>query len=290
MTDDAQGPNPDPVPESTGWATPPAPPAPPPAPEPSAGGWELPKPPEPVPGGGWVAPPPVSARKTSPFRSAATRARWLVGLLLLNVVASIVGVAVDLWGKKVITDFEAGAATQTDLERFDELFAQTSILDLGVFLIAAIAWLAWSSRTVDNEDALGIGPSKVSPRLTIAWWFLPLANLVMPYLVHREIFQRYHRGISAGAGLVTIWWLVYVGSNLFEYAVGTIWSAADTFPTLQSGLTLYVASGLWNAVAAIVAIVLVQRIQRRADVLAASGGAPTDAIPPIPTTPGPTAT
>lgn len=219
---------------------------------------------------GWVPPQAMPPRKPSPFRSAGTRARLLVGLLAANVGLATIGAAISAWGKVVIGDFEAGAADIPDLDRFDAAFGMQSTVELVAFVAAGIAWFAWSSRTVDNEDGLGIGPSSVSPALAIAWWFLPIANLLMPYLIHREIYQRYHRGIAVGTGIVALWWLVYVGCNLFGFFVAGTWAAAITFPELQSGLTLYVVYGLATAVAGAIAITMVRRIQARADVLAAS--------------------
>ena len=132
---------------------------------------------------------------------------------------------------------------------------------------------------------MGIGPSKVTPALAIAWWFLPIANLVMPYLIHKEIYERYHRGLGVGTGIVTLWWLVYIACGVFGIFVGQIWTAAETFPALQSGLTLYVVSGLANALSGVVAITVVRRIQARADVLAVSGPPVPAPIPGVTTSP-----
>jgi hypothetical protein len=196
-------------------------------------------------------------------------------------VVAIFGVAISAWGKVVIGDFEAGVAGIPDIERFDAAFAFESTAEIVALVAGGVAWLAWSSRTVDNEDALGIGPSNVSPALAIAWWFLPIANLVMPYLVHKEIYERYHRGLAVGSGIVAVWWLVYIGHGFFGIFVGQSWIAAETFPELQSGLTLYVASGLANAVAGVIAITMVRRIQARADVLAVSGPPMPSPIPGV---------
>ena len=224
---------------------------------------------------GWVPPQAMPPRKPSPYRSARTRARLLVGLVGANVVLAIIGAAISAWGKIVIGDFQAGAAGIPDLDRWDAAFGLESTVGLVAFVAAGFAWLGWSSRTVDNEDGLGIGPSKVTPALAIAWWFLPIANLVMPYLVHKEIYQRYHRGLLVGTRIVTLWWLVYLGSNVFGFFVAWVWVPAITFPELQTGLTLFVVAGLANAASGAIAITMVRRIQARADVLAVSG-------PPVP--------
>ena len=188
---------------------------------------------------------------------------------MANVVVSVVGVVISVWGQTVITAFERGESTVEDLDQFDLFFATSGIVESVVFVAAAIAWLAWSSRTVDNEDGLGVGPSTIGPRLAMAWWFVPFANIVMPYRVHREIHDRYHGGVQAGAGIVVLWWLIYLATAIGSNLVGRVWLAAETFPELQSGLSLWVVSDTLTAISAILAIVLVQKIQRRADVLAA---------------------
>jgi hypothetical protein len=268
-------------------STPPTPPAPEVAPAPEPGDWAAPQPLPPTPnpdpnGTGWVPPPALPARKPSPFRSAGVRARWLLWLLWANVVLAIVGVAISSWGKFLLAEFEAERATIADLDRFDSIFALSGTIESAAFIAGAVAWLAWSSRTIDNEDALGIGPSSVTPALSIAWWFLPFANLVMPYLTHKEIYERYHRGLAVGAGIVLVWWLVYLANGVIGVIILGTWTAAETFDQLQSGLTMYVVSDLVAVCAALIAIVMVRRIQTRADVLAATGPPVTTPIAATP--------
>jgi len=208
---------------------------------------------------------------------------------MANVVVSVAGVAISVWGQTVVAAFERGEAAVEDLDQFDTVFATSGIIESVVYVAAAIAWLAWSSRTVDNEDSLGIGPSSVSPRLAMGWWFVPFANLVMPYRVHREIHERYHQGVQVGSGIVLLWWLVYLANAIFTNIVGRVWLAAETFPEVKDGLNLWVVSGILTAISAILAIVLVQGIQRRADILAAMQAeaagrppaAPTDMSSPV---------
>lgn len=235
---------------------------------------------------GWVAPAaaPIAA---SPYRSAGTRARWLVGLLIANGVASVIAVVLTLSGKGTIVAFEAGAADVADLDAFDSAFASIGVLQVLLYIVTAVVWLAWQSRSVDNESALGVGPSSITPRRSIGWWFVPLANLVMPYRVHREMHDRYHQGVATTGRIVVAWWLAWLLENLVTSIVGRVWIAAETFPELQSGLSLWVVSDLMGVVTAALAVILVRGIQGRANILAVTPAAPatSSSAAPVPAPP-----
>ena len=223
----------------------------------------------------WVAPSDPAPAAPVRFRSASTRATVLLILLGLNIVASLIASLIILSGKSALTDYEAGTGGIDRLDAFDSAFATFGLVEIAVFVGAAIAWLAWQSRTVDNEDALGIGHSDVSPRWSIGWWLIPIANLFMPYRALREIQRRYAGGAAIGGGLAIVWWIAWVANNIVSNVVGRLWVAADTFDTLQSALSIYLVSEGLTILAAVLAILLVRGIQARADALASSaaGGA-----------------
>jgi eukaryotic-like serine/threonine-protein kinase len=199
-----------------------------------------------------------------------------VVLLAINLVVAIVSAVVSLSGKGVLAAFEAGEAGLTRLESFDAAFAINGQVELLVYIAAAIAWLAWQSRTVENEVALGLGPSRYSPRWGMGWWFVPIANLVMPYLVHRDIHERYSGGTRSDRWLVMGWWLVFILGGITSNVVGRIWLAATTSEELQNGLTLWVLSDIIGVLSALLAILLVRRIQSLADGVAAARATKTD--------------
>ena len=238
----------------------------------------------------WVAPPPVPTRGPTRFRSASTRATVLTIALGLNVVVSVIAAAIILSGKSALAAYEAGTGGIEALDAFDTAFGTLGLVEIVVFVATVVAWLAWQSRTVDNEDALGIGPSDITPRWSIGWWLIPFANLFMPYRAHREIQRRYARGAAVGGGLALAWWLAWIANNIGSTIAGRFWVAAETFDELQSALSMYLVSEALTILAAVLAIWLVRGIQRQADALAV---APPDVADPIfdpDTLPGPEAT
>lgn len=223
----------------------------------------------------------AASRGPSPFRAATTRTRVLVGLLWASLAISLFACAIDAWGWLAIDSFLAGRTTVDDLDRFDGLHAASGLAEVAIFIATAIAWLVWQSRTVDNEASLGIGPSPWSPAVSIVWWFVPIANLVQPYRIHRDVYVRYLGAPAVADRLVLWWWLAYLGSSLLANVAGRVWLALDTLEGLQSGLILWFIADLAGAIAVFPAVALVSRIQRRSDALAsASAGPPAPAPAP----------
>ena len=214
----------------------------------------------------------------APYRSAATRAKVLIALLWVSLAASLVAVATNVWGLLTTDAFLADRATLADLEAFDAGFATVGLAETAIFLITAVAWLAWQSRTVDNEAPLAIGPSPWSPAMSIVWWFVPLANLVQPYRIHADIHRRYVA--TQGTGLVLVWWLVWMASNLVTNAAGRYWLIAETFDQLQIGLYIWLVGDILGAVSAVPALILVRRIQACAEVLSTGAGTAAGEPPP----------
>jgi hypothetical protein len=222
----------------------------------------------------WRAPDP-STIKPSAFRSASRRAKVLVGLLWLNLISSVSACAIDLWGMQTIGAFLEDRATIADLELFDTVFAISGILDSAVFVLAAIAWLAWESRTVDNESPLGIGPSPWTPASSIGWWFVPFANLVQPYRVMRDVYRRYHAGDRTPIRIVKVWWALWLVSAFLTNLAGRLWLGLDSLNELKDGLAIWLVADLASLALVFPAVKLVRAIQDRADQIAIDGPRPT---------------
>jgi Domain of unknown function (DUF4328) len=213
---------------------------------------------------GWVSSTMTEPGGPHPYRSASTRARVLVFFLGANAVVSVVAALIVMYGKAALQAFEAGTGGIEGVQTFDDLFGTFGLVEL--VIATWIAWLAWESRAVDNVYPLGAGPIAFTPNWAMAWWFIPLANLVMPYRVHRDLHRRY--GVRIGGWLVLAWWWAYLINNVFGTLVGRMWQAAEGFDQLQTALTMYLASEGLTILAATLAIVLIVGIERRAGALA----------------------
>ena len=86
---------------------------------------------------------------------------------------------------------------------------------LAAFLTAAIAWSIWSYRIAAALRAGG-APLPHTPGWVVGWWFVPFANLFMPFRVTRDLFVAAaveEDGVRA-PGWLTAWWIAWVASNV----------------------------------------------------------------------------
>ena len=90
----------------------------------------------------------------------------------------------------------------------------TMVVGIGLVIVFCM----WTHRVARNLPALGGWGLKYTPGWAVGWFFIPLANLVMPYFVAAEIWresdpeQRHLDGqeIKPASPLVAGWWISYV--------------------------------------------------------------------------------
>ncbi len=142
----------------------------------------------------------------------------------------------------------------------------------------------WTYRVARNLPALGARKLKYTPGWAVGWFFLPFANIVMPYFVASEIWRESdptHDPEGARrktvSPLVAMWWFAYVATAIippivnvalmFHTALDAVARGAGT-PNAEILIAQNRPSLLLNAlfgqtltmVAAILAILYVRRI------------------------------
>ena len=76
------------------------------------------------------------------------------------------------------------------------------------FIPVVVAFLTWLHRASSNLRYLGV-EQKYSPRAGAVWWFVPIANLWMPYRVVREVWHGSRRYPERTHPLFTLWWWLW---------------------------------------------------------------------------------
>jgi hypothetical protein len=213
--------------------------------------------------------PPDARTYGKPYSSARTLARWTVGLLAASI--GIAAVSIIAWGNHIgtLSRFGAGQASREVLEASGARALAVMVLLLILFLASGIVWLVWQYRAHSNLRALGATDLRYTPGWAVGWWFIPFANIVMPYLTMRELWKASEPNagavewkISRSTWLLPMWW----GTWLATQIPAQIASVAAENPSIPSQIA---ASG-WLigftglvVVAGALAIALVRRVDLR---------------------------
>lgn len=129
---------------------------------------------------------------------------------------------------------------------------------------ALIAFLCWLYRANANARALGATDLMGSPGLSVAWFFIPLAFLFMPYVVVRDTWRASLNPKDwQGQGTppsVILWWICFLGAAI----AGTIsfrlgWEASDDL--YQAVGVADLANNLLSIPAALLGAWIVGRVQ-----------------------------
>lgn len=221
-----------------------------------------------VPHGG--SPPPDTRQATGTFRSAHTRALWTLVLLSITAVIALVDLA--FWARHigVLHQLNQGLAEISDAESSEGPAFGFWAFTVLMFFPTWIAWLLWQYRAHANLNALGAANLSYTPGWAVGWWFIPFANVVLPYLTVRELWKASDPGAGAtdwkrrgGAGIVGFWWAGrLITQVLFQFGIAL---TSDSFglSTTTAASAYFLAGDVALVIWAILAIFLVRGVDAR---------------------------
>lgn len=129
--------------------------------------------------------------------------------------------------------------------------AMASLAFLVALVAAAVAWSMWTWRASKNLHTLAKNnraPTPAfSPGWSVAFWFVPLANFVVPLLVHRDLLAKSDPERPRRGWVVVLWWGVWFLAWLLTSSVDR--STLDypdllAFTALLHSLMLSIATAL----------------------------------------------
>ena len=89
---------------------------------------------------------------------------------------------------------------------------------LVLFVGTAIVVLTWLYRANAKARALGAEDMMVSPGWAVGWFFVPLANLVMPYIAMRELWKASANPrdwqLAPAPLAIPLWWAFWLASGI----------------------------------------------------------------------------
>jgi hypothetical protein len=221
-----------------------------------------------VPHGG--TPPPDVRAQTGTFRSAHVRGVWTIVLISLTAALALVNVV--FWGRHLgeLHRFEQGLIGPVHAQDSEDTAFAIFGFTILLFLPTGIAWLLWQYRAHANLRALGVANLKFSPGWVVGWWFIPFANIVMPYLTVRELWKASDPKAGAvdwkvrgGATIVGLWWAARLAMQaLFQIAPAFARQGVGV-TTTSSSTVLLMAGDVVMILWAVLAVLLVRGVNAR---------------------------
>ncbi len=159
------------------------------------------------------------------YRSAS----WLAFVLTFLLIADIVVAAVTsllMAGQIELMDAARAGATipQALAEAHDSRQKMLGSIAMPLGVVGSILFLVWVYRV--NRNAWTFGPTQMrhSPGWSVGWFLIPLANLVKPFSIMREIWLVSSRGTTPNGKparawpLIGSWWLVSTVCGMMHYS------------------------------------------------------------------------
>ncbi len=228
----------------------------------------------------YASPQPVGATQSRPpawgppFQSGHARAAFAKVMLGFMVLMSALDIFSNFLQHQLLEDFKH-APPNLETARANDLRHQTIVgVEVIGYILTAIAFLMWTHRVYRNLPSLGAKHLEHSPGWAVGWYFIPFANLVKPYSVTVEIVKYSDpKGIGVNAratstSIVGTWWALYLISGIIAWFGGMAVSTglqAKSLDGMQNGLLIIMASKAVSVVAAIVAIMLISRVDHDQD-------------------------
>jgi Domain of unknown function (DUF4328) len=147
---------------------------------------------------------------------------------------------------------------------FGDLAQVFSIVQLVTLFGSLILFLVWFYRANANVRAMGADGLMGSPGLSVAWFFIPIAFLFMPYLVVRDTWKaselpRDWQGLPTPP-LVGFWWAATLVSNLANSISFRLWLEGD-YDALGAVGVFDLVSNVGAIGAGLLGALLVTRVQ-----------------------------
>jgi len=210
----------------------------------------------------------------TPFRSGHPRAAAAVFLLAASLATHALSAVSSLI--KLATGAAARVATEEeDINLFDLLDLGLGLLYLIVFVSTVVVFCMWLHRAYQNLPALG-NPRpglQYSPRWAVGSFFVPFANLIIPYRAVRETWAKsdpvtvdadYFAPLEPSSpSFLNVWWGFWLASNFVHNASFRVRMRGTTPDAMLAATWLDLAGDLLSIVAAALAIKAVRAIDRR---------------------------
>ncbi|HYU57511.1 MAG TPA: DUF4328 domain-containing protein [Actinomycetota bacterium] len=225
------------------------------------------------------------------FQPTDALSRWVIAGLVAVPLLNLAQIPHNLRQMRLLSDTIAGRISIRELNaRLAGPGVIGGLADL-VGLTLIVLWLVWQHRSQSNLRALGMQDLRYTPGWAVGWWFIPVANIWMPYLTVRELWRASDPAAGPSdwktrqARPVLAWWLTYLLPGvvivpLFVIAAVQAADTEDVLPLLRVLQAMTIGGAVLQVAAAALATVIVLTVTRnQVAKRAVSVAAPTANLP-----------
>ncbi|MFF4447786.1 DUF4328 domain-containing protein [Streptomyces sp. NPDC001502] len=233
--------------------------------------------------------PPAPVPAPSPYAAAdvkGVRLRAPVGLAiaLAALFALVIGITVWAvyadWNTRSLMErllADPTAVSDADLARGERLTGLVGTIQGNAVIVTGIVFIVWFHRVRTNAEGFAPGADKLARGWAIGAWFVPLANLWLPY---RIAVTTWGSSTPSGADggyrrfpltLVNLWWGAFVLSRLLGWFGGMSYSRAQSPGAVRDAATTMLVGDVLDVAAAVLAVLFVRRLTAMQHARAAQG-------------------
>lgn len=188
-------------------------------------------------------------------------------LFILTAVMSVISIISDYSQLNLLSH----PFTSTQAEANDSRQSLVSSTYLLVYIATYIAFLVWINKSNKNLRALGTEGMQFTPGWAVGWFFVPLANLIYPYMVVTELYlasgSRNNQGdswkASPSSPNIGWWWGALLIASFLNQISARMMMNANSASALSTATTIDIISSVVAIVEVLLAITLVREITAR---------------------------
>lgn len=214
-------------------------------------------------------------RASEPFVSGHGRATAVTVLFAAYICVSALAIVSNFMQLSLLSEAASGGITPEQAASNDTRQLAVTVISILIFVTLAVAFLVWLHRVMKNLPALGNPKSRIeyTPGWAVGSFFIPFANLFMPYRAVSEAWNksnplvRTEEGLSFAPrstnGLLTAWWVCWIAFGVVGRVASRLQSNAEDTGTLITVTWFMVVTNVFAILSGVLAVLVVRGLDRR---------------------------
>ncbi|MEU9015650.1 DUF4328 domain-containing protein [Streptomyces sp. NPDC048479] len=202
-------------------------------------------------------------RRPGVLRSPVGLSYAVVALLCIVVAADVF----SLFAAAGLRNLMGTAYSVTALEQALSVTDAAGVVQGVAQFATAVVFIIWFHRVRANADEFAPDLQRRGRGWAIGGWFVPIGNFYLPRAIAADIWAAsrqdpYGTGKQEPHTIVNVWWMAWLVANLVNGIAGAQYDMAQTADEFLAGADAFIVGSLTDIGAALLAVVVVQRLTR----------------------------